>query len=248
MYMNNRYYQWFSNVEPQKITKSLLIAYVVATSLQILYTNMPETVFLSFSIHLFWLFLNLINILYNVFVPFCAIWFSLSMIMYNNPIYSLLGLIFVFFNMIIILISLKIEFLAMIFLIIYIGAISILFLFVIMLFNLKKIYNLKTLRIFHFISTIVALCCFFKFYYIIVDCFQILFNYGFDNQSYQFVYIKSLVGSITYFEDIMAIGAFMYTTTSEIFLAIGYILLIAMIGAIIIALSTIKQTRSVYIK
>jgi NADH:ubiquinone oxidoreductase subunit 6 (subunit J) len=56
------------------------------------------------------------------------------------------------------------------------------------------------------------------------------------------------MGSVTYFEDIIAIGAFMYTATSEIFLAIGYILLIAMIGAIIIALSTVKQTKSAYVK
>jgi len=62
----------------------------------------------------------------------------------KNPIYALLSLIAVFFNAIILLLSLKIEFLALTFLIIYVGAIAILFLFVIMMFNLKKLQSIKT--------------------------------------------------------------------------------------------------------
>jgi hypothetical protein len=52
-HVHNHYLQWLSNVELKRITKSMLIAYIVATLLQILYTNLPETAFLSFSIHLF---------------------------------------------------------------------------------------------------------------------------------------------------------------------------------------------------
>lgn len=76
-----------------------------------------------------------------VFLIYTAISFSLLVIVSKNPIYALLSLITVFFSIIIILIILNVEFLALIFLIIYIGAIAILFLFVIMMFNLK---NLQT--------------------------------------------------------------------------------------------------------
>lgn len=244
-YKDTNAFKWLSTVQPQHITKSLLISYVIATLFQVLYNNIPETVFLNLAIYLFWLFLNLINILYNVFIPFCLIWFSVSLVIYNNPIFSLLGLIFVFFNMILVLLSLKIEFLAMIFLIVYIGAISILFLFVIMLFNLKKIYNWRALKFYHIISLIIALCLFFKLYYVVANFFQTTFNNDLSSQSYLFVYLKSLTNSVIYFEDIIAIGASMYTATVTIFLAVGYILLVAMIGAIILALSTVKQKRNI---
>lgn len=248
--VNNSYSLWFSNIElePRKIAKSLAATFVVVTLLQILYNSIPEIAFLNFMLHLFWLFLNLINIVYKIFIPFCVVWFSSSIIVYNNPIHSLLALIFVFFNMVVILISLKIEFLAMIFLIIYIGAISILFLFVIMLFNLKSIYNLKMLQTYHFVSAVIALCCFFKFYFLLANSFQISFNHSYNSESSQFIYLKSLINTLIYFEDIISIGTYLYTSTSEIFLALGYILLIAMVGAIIMALSTIKQTQIIRAK
>ena len=112
-----------------------------------------------------------------------------------------------------------------------------------LLFNLKTIYDLRTLRTYHLISVIISLCCFFKFYFIIANYFQTTFNYGLNNDSYQLVYFKSLENSMVYFEDIIAIASSLYTDTSEIFLVIGYVLLIAMVGAIIMALSTVKQTR-----
>jgi len=64
---------------------------------------------------------------------------GICLLINKNPIYALLSLIAVFFNAILLLLTLKIEFLALTFLIIYVGAIAILFLFVIMMFNLKKL-------------------------------------------------------------------------------------------------------------
>jgi NADH:ubiquinone oxidoreductase subunit 6 (subunit J) len=150
--------------------------------------------------------------------------------------------------MILVLFSLKIEFLSMVFLIIYIGAISILFLFVIMLFNLKKIYDFKRLQIYHITSMIIALCFFFKFYYIVTNSFQIHFNSDLNTQVSEFIYLKSVAESLIYFEDIVAIGANLYTATSELFLAVGYVLLVAMVGAIILALSTVKQPKIIFVK
>ena len=83
-------------------------------------------------------------------VPAALLFLSVSVILFNNPIYSLISLILVFFNMFIVLLSIKVEFLAMIFLIIYIGAISILFLFVIMMFNLKDLHRIKKPETFYY--------------------------------------------------------------------------------------------------
>lgn len=55
----------------------------------------------------------------------------------RNPIHSVIFLILVFCNAAGLLILLKIEFIAMMFLIIYVGAIAVLFLFVVMMLNIK---------------------------------------------------------------------------------------------------------------
>ena len=55
----------------------------------------------------------------------------------NNPIYSLLALILTFINFSFVLFSLKLEFLALAYLIVYVGAICVLFIFVILLLNLR---------------------------------------------------------------------------------------------------------------
>ena len=64
----------------------------------------------------------------------------------------------------------------------------------------------------------------------------------------EFIYLKSVAESLIYFEDIVAIGANLYTATSELFLAVGYVLLVAMVGAIILALSTVKQPKIIFVK
>jgi NADH:ubiquinone oxidoreductase subunit 6 (subunit J) len=55
----------------------------------------------------------------------------------KNPIHSVISLILTFTNITGLLILLKIEFIAMMFIIIYVGAIAVLFLFVVMMLNIK---------------------------------------------------------------------------------------------------------------
>ena len=65
------------------------------------------------------------------------------MIKLTNPIHSVLFLVFI--NVCFFLLFLEVEFLAMVFLIIYVGAISVLFLFVIMMLNIKKVQTEKNI-------------------------------------------------------------------------------------------------------
>ena|ERR1700723_1855510 len=76
----------------------------------------------------------------SIFVLPTAILLLSSLVILNiNPVYSLICLILVFFSAVLFLLSINVNFLAMIYLIIYIGAIAILFLFVIMMFNLRNL-------------------------------------------------------------------------------------------------------------
>lgn len=62
---------------------------------------------------------------------------AVMVIISKNPIHSVVFLILVFCNATGLLILLKMEFIAMMFLIIYVGAIAVLFLFVVMMLNIK---------------------------------------------------------------------------------------------------------------
>ena len=55
----------------------------------------------------------------------------------NNPVHSILALVLIFFLSSCLTVSLGVEFLAILILIVYVGAISVLFLFVVMLLNIR---------------------------------------------------------------------------------------------------------------
>ncbi len=95
-------------------------------------------------------FLQIIRLTYNqlfnllskyiiTVIPSIIIFSSLAVILLPNPMHALIALIFVFLATALLLLTLNLKFLGFIYLIIYIGAIAILFLFVIMLFNLRTL-------------------------------------------------------------------------------------------------------------
>lgn len=56
----------------------------------------------------------------------------------KHPIHAVLGLILVFINSAVLLLSLNIDFIALVYVVVYVGAIAVLFIFVIMLLNLRS--------------------------------------------------------------------------------------------------------------
>lgn len=72
------------------------------------------------------------------FVAFLSIFFALLVIFSKNPVHSVLYLIITFFTFTIHYIILNAQFLAVVNFIVYMGAIMVLFLFVLMLLNLNK--------------------------------------------------------------------------------------------------------------
>lgn len=71
-------------------------------------------------------------------IAFLSIFFSLLVIFSKNPVYSVLYLIITFFTFTIHYILLNAQFLAIVNFIVYMGAIMVLFLFVLMLLNLNE--------------------------------------------------------------------------------------------------------------
>lgn len=178
-------------------------------------------------------------------LPTVIIFLSGLVVLNTNPIYSLASLILVFFSAAVFLLSLKINFLAMIYLIIYIGAIAILFLFVIMMFNLRNLKQGPGV-------THVLFSYNFVFYCFITWTFYATFCHGLryfaEYNHYFFSRRENSLSNLTYYltyqhMDVLLFGTLLYTYYSYLFIVAALILLTAMLGAIVLALSTSERNK-----
>lgn len=123
---------------------------------------------------------NYLLIIFCLLALFC----SFMVIASKNPIHSILYLILVFCNVTFVLILLGVEFIAIIFLIVYVGAIAVLFLFVVMMLNIK-ILELDEVFWRYIPAGLLISSCFlfqlfaFGFSFNIVEVFSLLLNSGF---------------------------------------------------------------------
>lgn len=194
----------------------------------------------SHGIFYFWQKLN------AYFLPTAVIFLSILVVTSTNPVYSLICLILVFFSAALFLLSLNVNFLAMIYLIIYIGAIAILFLFVIMMFNLRELKQQSTqINDYSFlsISFIFYFLILWKFYSILLD--SVITYIEYDKYFYDFS--RTNTNSLQYFltyqhVDTLLFGTLLYEYYSYLFLVAALILLTSMLGSIILALSTTEKT------
>jgi len=157
----------------------------------------------------------------------------------KNPIHSILFLVFVFFNISGLLIMLGVEFLAMLLLVVYVGAVSVLFLFVIMMLNVKIAQAYENLLRYIPIGFFLSLSFLFECY-LIVDSGLVssdMEGFQFLNNSVDWV---SLVIANT---NTVVIGTILYTYYSFFFILCGFILLISMVGAITLTLSRRGDVR-----
>jgi len=92
------------------------------------------------------------------FVAFLSIFFSLLVIFSKNPVYSVLYLIVTFFTFSIHYILLNAQFLAIVNFIVYMGAILVLFLYVLMLLNLNKESEPMKSNLLKVVGVIAGLC------------------------------------------------------------------------------------------
>ena len=77
------------------------------------------------------------NYTFLYIISFFAVFFSIYIVVTKNPIISVLFLIGLFFSISVYLITIGLHFLGLVYLIVYVGAVSILFLFILMLINVR---------------------------------------------------------------------------------------------------------------
>ena len=179
------------------------------------------------------------TIYFFYFFSFLIISSSILVIFSNNAVHSVLFLIFTFFNSAILFLLMNAEFLAMTIVIVYVGAIAVLFLFVVMMLNISE-SEIKEgfLKYFPFGLILIAI--------FITELFLI---FNFDNFPVS-ENVKIDINEIDLIEasNTKLIGLFLYTDYFIIFQISGFILLLAMIGAIVLAKgdeNKIKSTSSI---
>ena len=191
---------------------------------------------------------NMLDLI-SIFAIFCAI----SVIINKNPIISVLFLIGLFASISSYLIILGLSFIGLSYLIVYIGAVSILFLFILMLINIRiselqsNTNNSIPLTILIGISLSYSLFQLLPYDIAILSNFNSNINNNlYDNVSYLinkdndllFVTGKIWDGNLAESNHMTSIGNIMYTNYNIWLILASFILLLAMVGAIVI---TIKQ-------
>ena len=174
-----------------------------------------------------------------------SILLGILIIISKNPIISVLFLILLFSIVACYLILLGIVFIGISYLLVYVGAVSILFLFILMLINIRISELISDTKNNIPLGIIITLD-FLVFFSIILpnhnqdkkQKIDEIIEHIFNVNSLQYVKYKNWDGSLVDNTDIISIGNIMYTSYSIWLLITCIILLLAMVGAIII---TIKQ-------
>jgi len=156
----------------------------------------------------------------------------------RNPVHSVLFLILVFFNAAGLLVLLGLDFFAMIFLVVYVGAIAVLFLFVVMMLNIKLAeINEKRLRYLPIGGVLGILFLLEVILIVDNDLIPLLF---YDNpqavSEFKNLHFLDWSNSIQTSTNIQAVGNLVYTYYFYFFLLASIILLVAMIGAIVLTM------------
>ena len=193
-----------------------------------------------------------------------ALIFGIAVIINKNPIAALMSLIGLFGTISVYLIFIGLTFIGFSYLIVYIGAVSILFLFILMLINIRtselQSNNSNSIPLALFITIVLNHILFqiLPYYLTVINQHNSVLNniFHYATQTYNelillgkslnyntyimFITSNSWDGNIAETSHISAIGNILYTSYNMWLFLASLILLLAMVGAIII---TIKQEK-----
>ncbi len=161
------------------------------------------------------------------FVAFLSIFFALLVIFAKNPVHSVLYLIVTFFTFTIHYILLNAQFLAIVNFIVYMGAIMVLFLFVLMLLNLNEGSIGSKSNLIKMIGVIAGMCLIIT----LVGSARVL------NASEPLVLQTQDLGLVK------NLGKVLFSKFLLPFEVSSILLLSAMVGAVLLAKKEIKQVK-----
>lgn len=174
--------------------------------------------------------LNYLFIYIVIGLFFCIICVLLS----KNAILSVISLIGFFLNGSSLLFFFKAEYLGIVYIMVYVGAIAVLFLFVVMMLDFKVGSVINEYKSEYSISSFLFLILFFIYLYnFVYYVFFISYNNYFFKSGYVY---KSWINLLETINDIGVIGYLIYSQYFLLLILCGLILLISMCGSIILTL------------
>jgi len=176
--------------------------------------------------------------LFYVFSAFSLL-SAVMVISSRNPVHSVLFLILVFLNGAGLLLLIEAEFIAIIFIVVYVGAIAVLFLFVVMMLDIKITETSRDLYRYLPFGSFIGLIFFFEIF-LVLDSELPETVIGSCAGTGQFFNWSSQIDAITNLE---SLGQILYTYYFIYFLVAGLILLVAMVGAIVLTMQLNRQAR-----
>jgi NADH:ubiquinone oxidoreductase subunit 6 (subunit J) len=172
--------------------------------------------------------------LFYMFSSF-AITCATMVIRAKNPVHSVLFLILVFCNVSGLMLLVDLDFFAMIFLVVYVGAIAVLFLFVVMMLDIRLAEIQENALRYLPIGGLIGLIFFLEVFVILDKDLIPLLGHG--DTAAVYTWTEESVSTIE------ALGQVLYTTYVYYFIVASLILLVAMIGAIVVTMN-----KGVYVK
>ena len=151
----------------------------------------------------------------------------------RNPVHSVLFLILAFFNSAGLFVLIGAEFLAMVLVIVYVGAVAVLFMFVVMMLDINFIRMREGFLQYLPIGGLIGLI-------LLVELVLVAGSWALSPQEQAIVAEQPTPTAITNTE---ALGDLFYTSYFYLFQAVGFILLVAMISAITLTLRRRPGTR-----
>lgn len=170
-------------------------------------------------------------------IGFCTLMACIFSVTALNSVFSIIGLIFTFIFAASYLLFTGIEFIGISYIIIYVGAIAILFLFVILMINIEiKDVSLNSHQLYNNLP--LGIIIFFITAYMFYSLLPVFFNNLFLNYNNLLLNenTNNNIELITHINQIESLGTYLYTYQGILLILLGFILLLSMIAAIVLSI------------
>jgi NADH-quinone oxidoreductase subunit J len=186
--------------------------------------------------------INIVQVLIGgwlVFAPFLG----LAIFLVSNPVIAVLLLVLLFIGNSLIFLRYDSIYLGLIFIIVYIGAIAVLFLFVIMLINVRIVYTYyANFFILCLWAVIVWFFCdfvFMLFYFMPSNFFALTSLYNFQQ------IFNSSDLKLRHMDPIQPLGVLFYNHFSAYLIVVGVLLLVILVGVVLLLQPALNNSLSV---
>ena len=175
------------------------------------------------------------------FLSFLLVFSAILVISAQNPVHSVFFLVLVFFTSAFLLFLLEVEFISLLFVLVYVGAIAVLFLFVVMMLDIKITKYDRDLLFYLPMGSFLGIIFFLEVFLSLQENLV-----PFLPSSGREIYIDwmSIVDSLT---NLDILGQILYTYYFFYFLIAGIILLLAMVGAIVLTLNFTQKAKHQFV-